>query len=139
MTINKQLIQQKLDQLQNFLRQLESMDFDLTKLKSDQDIQQLVSFRLQQSTKTAIDITMHLIANLDKLKFQSKASSAFQELEKHNIISSQTARQMQLATGFRNLVVHQYADINFNQVFKDYRQDIKSLKRFSHEILDFIS
>ncbi len=139
MSLNVELIKQKINQLQNRLHQLNSMEFSLQELQITTDIQDLLSFRLQQSVELAIDITMHLIANLDQLQFKDQAKEAFDQLSQAKIISPKTANQMALATGFRNLIVHQYDDIDFKQLFKDYGQDIKSLQKFSQEILKFLN
>ena len=137
MAIDQKLVQRKLALLHEFLRQLENMDFSQEDLLHQVDIQHLVLFRLQQAIETAIDIATQLIIGLD-LPRQETARESFLILAKERVISQESAEKMAAAVGFRNLVVHQYADIKFDLVYRDYRDDIASLRKFANQIYGFL-
>lgn len=137
MAIDRELIEKKLDILEEFIVQIERMDFNKQQLVEDKDTQQLLSFRFQQAVETAIDIATHLIAGLS-LERKETAKDAFRLLGEKKIITSKLAEKMALASDFRNLVVHGYQRIDFGRFFADYRDDLADLRRFAQEINSFI-
>lgn len=137
MVIDKILIEKKLDVLKDFILQIEEMNFSEEKLSEKKDIQQLLSFRLQQAIETTIDITTHIIAELS-LDRQETAKDALELLKKEKIISSSLAKNLSLACGFRNLVVHGYQKIDFRKLFYNYKKDLNDLREFARQIHNFL-
>lgn len=137
MSIDKELVRQKLELLKKYIRQVEEMDFEMEEFVEDEDIHDLVTFRLQQAVEISLDMGMHIISRLG-LVFVDQNRQVFEALAGEKIISAKTKEEMSEAAGFRNLVVHQYADLDFRQLFHDYKQDTDSLKKFAGEILEFI-
>lgn len=133
MVVDKSLIEQKLESLKNFLLQIENMQFDEEGLVENIDIQQLLTFRLQQSVEICIDIATHIIANASLSKAET-ARDAFEVLGKSKIISQKTAQNMGKAGNFRNLVVHGYGKVDFSRIFYDYKKDLEDLRQFAKEI-----
>jgi len=64
MSLDKQVIKRLLARLLDFLTRLERMEFSLAELQSNRDIQDLISFRLQEAVEVSLDIAMHIVANL---------------------------------------------------------------------------
>ena len=138
MAIDKAVIEKKLSILADYIRQIENMDFDQTSLSENIDIQQLLSFRLQQAIETAIDIVTHIIAGLLLLR-QETAKDAFEILEKEKIITPNLAKNMVLASGLRNIVVHGYQKIDFKRLFYDYKDDLADFRLFAKQIYEFLN
>jgi uncharacterized protein YutE (UPF0331/DUF86 family) len=138
MHINKDLLAKKLDFLNEHLSRIENMDFDQEALSGQTDIQDLLTFRLQQSVETCIDIATHIISGLN-LKRKETAKDAFLLLGEEKIITKDLADKMGQAANFRNRVVHGYNDFDFNLLFKDYKEDIKDLHTFGAQILSYLS
>jgi uncharacterized protein YutE (UPF0331/DUF86 family) len=136
-TFNPNLVYNKLDQLKNYLKQIDTMNFDEVGLVDNVEIQQLLSFRLQQAIETTIQIAVHLVANLN-LPRQESAADAFVILGNHDIISQELANNLTQACGFRNIIVHGYQKIDFHQVYRDYKQDLKDLYLFIKQISHFM-
>lgn len=137
MAIDRELLEKKLDILKDFIRQIEQMDFDEDELLKNKDIQQLLSFRLQQTVETATDIATYLIAGLS-LERKETAKDAFTLLGKEKIITKKLAKNMGLACDFRNLVVHGYQKIDFKRLFYDSRDDLADLREFARQINKFL-
>lgn len=138
MAVDRDLIEKKLDILKDYILQIENMNFDETGLVENIDIQQLLSFRLQQAVETTIDLATHLIAGLS-LKRQETAKDAFELLGREKIITVELSKSMGLAGDFRNLVVHGYQNINFKRLYYDYKDDLNDLREFARQINDFIN
>jgi uncharacterized protein YutE (UPF0331/DUF86 family) len=135
MEVNKELLKKKLDVLKNYLRQIQQMDFTEEDLVDNVDIQQLLSFRLQQAVETAIDIATHIVAG-HEFPRQESARSVFILLGKKGLIDEETADNLALACSFRNMIVHVYQEIDFSRVYYDYKEDVKDLEAFSRMIYE---
>ncbi len=138
MVVDKTLIEQKLETLKEFLLQIENMQFTEEGLLENIDIQQLLSFRLQQSIEVCIDIATHIIANASLPKAET-AKDAFEVLCKNKIISKKTGENMAKAGNFRNLIVHGYGKVDFSRIYYDYKNDLEDLRQFVREIYQYMS
>lgn len=137
MAIDRELIKKKLDILKNYIRQIENMDFDESGLLTNIDIQQLLSFRLQQSIETSIDIAAHIIAGLS-LERQETAQDIFAILGKEKIITTKLSKHMGLAGNFRNLIVHGYQKLDLKRLFYDYKDDLNDIREYAGQIYEFL-
>ena len=137
MNVNKELLSKKLSFLNEQISKIENMDFEEQDLLEDQDIQDLLTFRMQQAVETCIDISTHIIASLN-LSRQETAKDAFLLLGKENIIEKGIAGKMGKAADFRNRVVHGYNNFDYLILFKDYKEDLEDLKIFASQILSFL-
>ncbi|MEA5618711.1 DUF86 domain-containing protein [Cronbergia sp. UHCC 0137] len=80
--------------------------------------QQLITERLLQlMTQAAIDINDHILSKLTSGKSYTNFDG-FIELGKYQILTSELANQIAPSSGLRNRLVHEYDDIDPNQVFK---------------------
>jgi uncharacterized protein YutE (UPF0331/DUF86 family) len=79
--------------------------------------QQLIVERLLQlMTQAAIDINDHILSKLDPRKSETNFQ-AFIKLGEYDVITPELARQLAPSAGLRNRLVHEYDDIDPNQVF----------------------
>jgi len=79
--------------------------------------QQLITERLLQlMTQAAIDINDHILSKLKSGESYTNFD-AFTELGKYQIITPELAKQIAPSSGLRNRLVHEYDDIDPNQVF----------------------
>lgn len=137
MLVDKALIRKKLDFLNDYLSRIENMDFNEQTFVADENIHDLVVFRLQQAVETCIDIATHIIASLN-VSQKETAKDAFKFLGEKEIISTELASKMGQAADFRNRVVHGYNDFDFKLLFKDYKDDVRDLRQFGSEILKYL-
>lgn len=137
MPINRDLLTQKLSRLEEIIRRIENMEFSAKELESAPDIQDLLTFRLIQGVEIIIDIATHLIATLG-LRVPESAASSFDVLAQEKIIDKKLAKSLRQAVGFRNLAVHRYADLDFRQLYHDYRHDLEDLKSFVASISGYL-
>lgn len=137
MVVDKNLIKEKLESLENFILQVENMNFDEQGLVENVDVQQLLSFRLQQSIEICIDIATHIIA-IEALEKAETARDAFTVLAKNKIISEKTAEGMSAAGSFRNIIVHGYGKVDFSKLYYDYKKDLEDLRNYAKEINLFL-
>lgn len=137
MPIDKELIAKKLDFLNAHLSAVEQMDFFEDTFVENADIHDLVTFRLQQAVETCIDITAHIITQLD-IPRRETAKDAFLLLGEQRIITKELADTLGKAADFRNRVVHGYNNFDFRILFRDYKDDLGDLRDFGAQILQFL-
>ncbi len=137
MAIDQNLIIRKLEFLDRHLTAIERMEFNEQKFSTDEDIHDLVTFRLQQAVETAIDIANLLINSLG-LPLQETAHEALLSLGKRKILNQKLAGKMGKAADFRNRVVHGYNNFDYKELFNDYKKDVADLRQFGKEILTLL-
>ena len=129
MVIDKPTLMQLLDKLKHELNKLNSMEFDLEDILSDEDIQDLVNRRMQVAIETCIDIATMLVACL-QLKRSDDAGDVFRELARAKILTSELAEKMAKAVGFKNVLVHEYVKIDYKKVFIAKNENLDDLRKF---------
>lgn len=137
MKIDKILLEQKLEKLDEYIERIENMHFSEDQFIENVDYQDLLTFRLQQAVEICIDVATHIISSLH-LQKPDTARSSFAVLSVHKIITRKLADGLALAVSFRNLAVHGYEQFDFKQVFYDYKKDLVDLKEFAAQILLFL-
>lgn len=138
MQIDKDLIKKKLSFLDYQLSKIERMELDEQGFVENADIHDLITFRLQQSVETAIDIATHIIAS-HNFERKERAKDAFLLLGKEKIIKQELSLKMGKAADFRNRVVHGYNDFDFALLFKGYKKDVADLRNFGNQILEYLA
>ena len=137
MSINKDLLAKKLDFLNQHLSAIERMDFDEQNFVENDDIHDLIVFRLQQAVETAIDIGAHIITE-SEFPRKETAKDIFFFLGEQKIIDKELSSHMGKAADFRNRVVHSYNNFDYSLLFRDYKDNLKDLHDFGTQIFKFI-
>ncbi|MBE9056981.1 DUF86 domain-containing protein [Sphaerospermopsis sp. LEGE 08334] len=99
----------------NTLEEFRSLSLD--EFLADFRQQLIVERLLQLMTQAAIDINDHILSKLNPGKTYTNFE-AFIELGKYQILTPELAKQIAPSSGLRNRLVHEYDDIDPNQVFK---------------------
>jgi len=61
----------------------------------------------------------------------------FQLLERNNVISAQLSENLRSMVGFRNIVVHEYQQINLKIVITVIETGLDDLIQFAENVMDF--
>lgn len=109
----------------------------LRELRSDRDKQNMVLHALLVSIQASIDIANHIIAE-KSLQKPSTYRETFEILSKEGIISSELGDSLSDLAGFRNVLVHIYWRVNFEQVYRVLQEDLSPLKEFKKVIKDLL-
>ncbi|MPZ71228.1 MAG: DUF86 domain-containing protein [Actinobacteria bacterium] len=98
-------------------------------LHSDNDALPAMKYRLVVAIETTIDIADHIIASEGMRPAQSFADS-FAALEEGGWVDGDLAGALQEAARFRNLLVHQYADVDDDRVVETARTRLNDLETY---------
>lgn len=137
MAVDKTLINTLLGDLKDTLNKIKRMDLTIDMILGDEDIQDLIDRRIQVAVEVCIDIASHIAAGM-QLPRKEKAADVFLLLSENSIISSDTAKKMAGAVGLRNIIVHEYADLDYVIAYSDLNDKLEDLITFAKEISSFL-
>lgn len=138
MPIEKRTVRDLLDQLDMYIGLLERMEIPSpAEVEKDQDIQHLLNHRLHTAVEICIDIGSHIASAL-KLGGYQEAADVFELLARHRIIDENLLAKMTDAIKARNVLVHKYADIDYQLIIRNLEDDIADLREFGGQINEFL-
>ena len=103
----------------------------------DDDSSKLAERHLEIAIQAAIDIGHHVIADMD-LGLPQDYKDVFRILAKHNIISSHLGKKLESMTGMRNVLVHDYLQLDVHRIYAAIKNDLGDLDEFIAAILRLI-
>lgn len=94
-----------------------------------------IVLNLQRACEIAIDMAMYVVSTR-KLGIPQTKKEAFELLEKNHLISVQMLKEMKGMTGFRNIAVHDYKEID-EEILQDVIENhLTSLIDFAREMIN---
>lgn len=100
----------------------------------DDNIQAIVERRLQLAVQVCMDIANYLIGQLG-LAIPEEPENAFAVLGRESIIDRGLARRMVGMVRFRNILVHDYLEIDSRIVHENLTEELGDFDRFAQEIV----
>lgn len=137
--MDKQRILAKIDELDKYLEELESIKpTDLDDYKNSIENKRACERLLQISIESVIDICSIIFSDL-KLGLPADEDIIFEKLADKKIISKETAAILKNMKGFRNVLVHKYGKVEDEIVFELIREKLGDFDKFKEEILKVIN
>ena len=115
-------------------RVFEKCNVDLVDFLNDIDRQESVLFNIQMAVQNCIDIAAHIISE-EGFGVPGSTTEMFYLLEKNGYLKHDLTETMVKAVGFRNLIVHEYAKLELEQVYEIARSDINDLNEYLKTII----
>ncbi len=84
---------------------------------------------IERACQAAIDLAMHIVST-EHLGIPQSSAESFRLLQQENIIDNKLASRLTGMTGFRNIAIHQYQDIDtdiIHYIMKDGWKDLVTL------------
>lgn len=131
----------RLHRLEVTIQKLQAMDLSPDNFygsEADEDVQDLVTHRLHLAIEIMIDICTH-IASSSNLPGKETASDVILLLGEHDILSKELVGRLQKAPGQRNILVHQYLDIDFPRLYSDLDEELNDLSLFVKEVTQYLT
>lgn len=101
-------------------------------LEADEDLQDILARNLTLAIQAAQDIAYHLCAAQGQVPPTS--AEAFMLLAQKRLVTRALAERMARATGFRNVLVHEYTRIDWQQVLTATRDGTRDLMAFGKAV-----
>ena len=123
-------IEKRLDELHERLARLEPLrNRPRSEFDKDPFLRDIVERNLEITTQYCIDISNRIIS-LEKAKKPQDYYEAFIRLGELNVLPAEFARKFAPIAGFRNILVHEYLGVNWDEVYKNL-QKINELAQFA--------
>jgi uncharacterized protein YutE (UPF0331/DUF86 family) len=136
--IDRAAISEKIEKLKGYLALLkEYRKSSLKELKEDLKLQGAVRCYLQLSIECVIDIGEIIISGL-RLPRPEEAREVIEILGKNEIIPLSFSEDFASVAGFRNILVHEYADVDLNKVYDHLQNDLQDFDFYAKCITQYI-
>lgn len=132
--MDTRVIATRLQKLAGYVRHLRDLQqAPLDEYLADENLQAIVERRLQVAIQVCMDIASYLIAQLG-LQSPDEPQNIFAVLGREGILSPALASRMVGMVRFRNILVHDYLDIDSEIVYTLLANRIGDLEQFAQEI-----
>lgn len=137
MTPDQSVILNKIENMMNCLDRINSKK-PLTKeiLENNFDTQDVVNLNLQRLIQTSVDLGGYILS-LRNIKSPDTMADIFEILKNEKIVSSQVVDQLKKSVGLRNIVVHEYDDINYQVVADVVNHHLDTFTKYIQEISEY--
>lgn len=126
-------IRAKFGGLEADLRDLRrNQDIEQSAYRNDRDVQAIVERRFQTAIQACLDIAAHIVA-AEGYREPSDYGDIFRILEEEAVLSTATADRMTEMAGFRNVLTHEYAEIDHERVYQ-HLQNLDHFQEFVQEV-----
>jgi uncharacterized protein YutE (UPF0331/DUF86 family) len=127
----------KLDELEGYLAELRAIAPE--NLKEYRRIEKKRSCErlLQLCIECVIDMCRILVSGL-RLGLPADENDLFEKLNKNGIVSSSVTRLLRQMRGFRNILVHEYASVDDELVFKYGKTRLGDFEKIRKQILEVL-
>jgi len=132
--LDKERILAKLDELDGYLDELKQVvpaEFkEYQRIEKKRSCERL----LQLSIESATDICKLFVSGL-RLGLPTEENDLFDKMRKKNLLSEEMNATLKEMRGFRNILVHEYAAVDDELVFRALKTKLEDFRRFKGEIL----
>ena len=84
---------------------------------------------LQLAIQALLDISNHIVADMN-LSLPADSRDLFGLLAKHKVLPVRLAKRLLPMAGFRNILVHEYLEIDRHRVYRVLENDLPDFERF---------
>jgi len=132
--VDKSIITAKMANIKKNLGRLkEKQGLTNEEFRANQDVQDIVLLNLQAAIQGCIDIASHVISDND-WGVPGSLAGLFDILAEKKVISEETKKVMRKMAGFRNLIVHEYAELDLDKVYSVFTDRLSDFNDFLKEI-----
>lgn len=135
----KEKVSKKLESLQEYVGYLKGYQkYTADDLKKDPTLRGAVERYLHLSAECVIDIAEIMISELG-LRKPEEYKETIDILGEAGIIPDEFAYYFSPVAGFRNILVHEYAKIDLEEVYRHLQKDLGDFEVFSRHIIDYLT
>jgi len=136
--MDKKVIEARLKKLDDYQKSLQRFQgLRLTEYRENDDVQAIVERNLHLAIQTCMDITNYIIARKN-LRIPDEEENIFQVLAQNGIIEDSLAKQMKGMVNFRNILVHEYMEIDNEIVHQHLNERLKDFDSFARSVVDYL-
>lgn len=132
------VLQEKLQRLEGFVKAIETLqNLSLNDFEKDLHEQWKAEHGLQLAIQVALDIGNHLISGLN-LERPKEYRQTVLILGRAGVLSREFAEEFSKAAGFRNILIHEYADVDPRKVHAYLKSGPADFRKFIQSVTHFL-
>jgi uncharacterized protein YutE (UPF0331/DUF86 family) len=130
-------IERRLDELSERLARLRPLQSKTRDdFAGDAYLRDIVERNLEVAIQCCIDIS-HRVNALEQAAKPRDYYEAILQMGDLGVVPADFARRLAPIAGFRNILVHEYLAVNWDEVF-DHLQDLEDLERFANSVREWL-
>jgi uncharacterized protein YutE (UPF0331/DUF86 family) len=139
MKVDKKRIIDRFGEIRRRLKRLrQAAKINKVKFLTDDVIYTATERNLQVAVQACLDISNHLVAKINLEKPKKDNKEVFSILAKHKVIPVSLAEKLKKMAGQRNILVHEYLEIEKDIIYKTINDDLKDITAFVKHIQKFL-
>lgn len=127
-----ELVEKKLAEIETLVRQVRT-ESDPGRIRSDVKEERFVVHTLQMAVQAALDAASHIVSD-ERLGEPDTYRQLFTLLEAHGWLSDEVGDRLRDMAGFRNVLVHGYAELDLEVVEEVLAERLDDLLEFARQI-----
>jgi uncharacterized protein YutE (UPF0331/DUF86 family) len=128
----------KLEQLGEYVSILrEYQQYDIEEIMNNHTLRGAIERYMEVSLACMIDIC-EMVISIEKLRRPDTYREVILVLGQRGILPEDFSRKLAPAAGFRNVLVHMYADIDIGKLYSHLQNDIVDLELFAGYIAKYL-
>jgi uncharacterized protein YutE (UPF0331/DUF86 family) len=136
--VDKALVLRKLAELEEYLGQIrEYTTITIERYSSDWKIQRIIERTLQMMIETCADIAGHIISDRG-YRIPKSYADTFRVLQEENILEKELFETMGKMARFRNIVVHNYGNIDASIVVNILKRHLDDFLTYKNAIINML-
>ncbi|MFH1890379.1 MAG: DUF86 domain-containing protein [Candidatus Kuenenbacteria bacterium] len=136
--LDKNFIKENIQGIQELLKEINSYKhYSLDEIAKDFHLYASLRYAFIELIERAVDINQHLIKEKDGEVPQDYAET-FKILAKMGILDQNFAEKISKSVGMRNVVVHEYRDVDDKRLYNSIDIALDQYPRYCQKILEFI-
>jgi len=135
--VKRDVVSKKVNAIRYHLERIQAFGkISLEEFLKDKDAKDIVCHNLFIVLQNIIDICSHIISdgNMEEPAYVSQMAEI---LSREKVIRKELERPLKNMMGFRNIIAHQYGDLDFNTVHVIVQNDLPDIYAFLEDIIEY--
>lgn len=131
------LLMKKISKIEYHISRIQKYnDIEYEDFISNEDVKDIILHNLFITIQYMIDMVTHIIAD-DQLGEMAFVSDCADILHKEKILNEGERENLRKIIGFRNIIAHQYGDVDYKIVYFVMKDGLKDLSRILKKVIDY--
>lgn len=136
--MDRLLILRKLRELERYVRELRHLQGkSLKELEASLSTSWSVEHGLQLAVQVVLDVGNHILVSLEEHQIE-EYKDVIKKLGERKVLPKDFARQILEMAGFRNLLVHEYAEVDVRKVYAFLQHRLGDFDEFARHIRRYL-
>jgi uncharacterized protein YutE (UPF0331/DUF86 family) len=136
--IDKEVIYKHIGELRKIVNELSSFEsYTLHDLEIDIGKQWQIERGLQLAIQNLLDIGSHILSALGKNNIETY-TDIIDKLAQEKILPPDFTLKIRGMAGLRNILVHDYLDVDIGRIYKIFQDQLEDFKTFCRLIIEYL-